>query len=71
MKLTVHVLDRYDFNKSNKDIASGVSDNVNGRFATLGWAKPFTTRGGLEKTVTWTIGASGSLVSPGSGAEHR
>ncbi|WP_371519762.1 RHS repeat-associated core domain-containing protein [Kitasatospora sp. NBC_01300] len=71
MKLTVHVLDRYDFNKRSKDIASGVSDNVNGRFATLGWAKPFITRGGLEKTVTWTIGESGSLASPGSGAEHR
>ncbi|MER7752219.1 hypothetical protein [Kitasatospora sp. NPDC097643] len=71
MKITIHALDQYDFNKGAKDITSKISDNVNGRFATLGWAKPFTTRGGLEKTVSWTIGRPGGTFSPDGGVEHR
>ncbi|MGW1174904.1 RHS repeat-associated core domain-containing protein [Kitasatospora sp. NPDC002543] len=71
MKLTVHVLDRYDFNLKAKDIGTGTPDSVNGRFATLGLAKPYMTRGGLETTVSWTIGATGSKSGGGNGVEHR
>uniref|UniRef100_UPI00069648FD RHS repeat domain-containing protein n=1 Tax=Streptomyces odonnellii TaxID=1417980 RepID=UPI00069648FD len=56
MRVTVHAKDRYDFNKGMADIASGASDDENGRFATLGWAKPFMVSGSLTRVVTWTRG---------------
>jgi hypothetical protein len=62
MKVTVHALDQYDFNDGAKDIRSGVPDNVNGRFATLGWAKPFLVRGTFTRNVTWTVGQAGSTT---------
>lgn len=46
----IYESDKYDFNAGQSDIASGASDNENGRFATLGWAKPFYTYGSLELT---------------------
>ncbi|MFE7327436.1 DNRLRE domain-containing protein [Streptomyces sp. NPDC057565] len=62
MKVTVHALDQYDFNDGAKDIRSGVPDDVNGRFATLGWAKPFLVRGTFTRNVTWTVGQAGSTT---------
>ena len=56
MDTTVHELDRYNFNKGMADIASGASDNENGRFEELGWAKSFTTTGEANFDVTWTEG---------------
>lgn len=38
------------------DIASGTPDEVNGRFATLGWAKPFISRGTVTRSATWWRG---------------
>ncbi|MFG2563640.1 hypothetical protein [Streptomyces sp. NPDC048496] len=60
MTITVHAMDRYDFNKDMTDKASGASDNENGRFTTLGWAKPFMVSGSLTRVVTWNRGDVGS-----------
>lgn len=43
--LTVHSEDRYNFNRDQTDMATGAEDNVNGRFAELGWATSFRTEG--------------------------
>ena len=57
MQTIVHEIDRYNFNKGMNDIASGASDNENGRFEELGWAKSFTTTGEAEFDVTWEQGS--------------
>jgi RHS repeat-associated protein len=54
MRATVHMQDRYNFNKDAKDIRSGQPDNENGRFSTLGWARPFTTYGSWTTSVSWS-----------------
>lgn len=56
MVLTLHEVDKYNFNKDMSDIASGASDNENGRFEELGWAKSFMTRGEMVRTITWKQG---------------
>ncbi|WP_067566666.1 hypothetical protein [Nocardia acidivorans] len=56
MDITVEAQDYYDFDKGKHDIATGASDAENGRFAELGWAKPFESHGSLTRTVTWDIG---------------
>ncbi|MCL2179126.1 MAG: hypothetical protein FWC28_08240 [Proteobacteria bacterium] len=56
MKITVNVLDRYNFNKGQKDIASGTPDDVNGRFEALGWAKSFNAKGDMTFEVKWKEG---------------
>ena len=56
MSATVHELDWYSFNSGQNDIASGASDNENGRFETLGWAKSFNTTGEAEFETTWSMG---------------
>lgn len=38
------------------DIATGTPDEINGRFAVIGWAHPFNTKGGLTRVVTWQDG---------------
>lgn len=45
---TVHELDRYNFNKGDADIKTGIKDADNGRFETLGWAKSFDTYGEVK-----------------------
>lgn len=55
------------FNPGAADIASGTKDEVNGRFAILGWAKEFKTYGSMKRTVTWTIGKIGSTTSVSGG----
>ncbi|MGH3916759.1 MAG: hypothetical protein ACRDTC_25600 [Pseudonocardiaceae bacterium] len=56
MEITVRGEDRYNFNGGQNDIATGASDNENGRFTEIGWAKPFDTHGSLTRTVTWQLG---------------
>lgn len=56
MEYTIHVKDRYNFNRGQSDIASGVSDDVNGVFAELGWAKSFITYGETTITISWEEG---------------
>lgn len=80
MTITVHAEDRYNFNKDSNDLATGTPDQVNGRFAELGWAKGFNTSGSITKTVTWTLGSPDAPVTtkpeeternPGGGREDR
>lgn len=52
INITVHELDRYNFDKGKSDITTGTKDDVNGRFESAGWAKSFTTRGTVERTIT-------------------
>lgn len=56
MNITVHADDEYNFDKGANDLATGTPDDVNGRFAQLGWAHEFHTEGALTRTVTWDIG---------------
>ncbi|GHU83608.1 hypothetical protein AGMMS50284_7470 [Clostridia bacterium] len=56
MKITFTFEDIYDFNKANqKDIDSGTSDAVNGRFSQLGWANRFKTYGSFTITKIWFL----------------
>ncbi|MEV1286366.1 RHS repeat-associated core domain-containing protein [Micromonospora sp. NPDC049679] len=66
MRITVRAEDRYNFNRGASDIATGVPDNVNGRFAELGWAKPFNSSGTLVRDVVWTVGSpsTASVTQP-------
>ncbi len=55
MNVTFDVYDVYDFNPNQQDIRTGIDDSVNGRFAELGWAKEFKTKGSLTKNIKWNI----------------
>jgi len=63
MIITIHEKDRYNFNGGAVDIATGLPDNANGRFAVLGWAKSFITNGKVEKKVTWKKGRISSTTT--------
>jgi uncharacterized protein YukE len=56
MEITVEGEDHYNFNRGQADIGSGASDDENGRFTEVGWAKPFDVHGQLTRTVTWELG---------------
>ncbi|MGB3708256.1 MAG: hypothetical protein WA998_08175 [Gordonia sp. (in: high G+C Gram-positive bacteria)] len=73
MTVTVHAVDRYDFNPGQHDIASGAPDDDNGRFTEIGWAKPFDSSGEITRTVSWKIGDPDSLTisDEGSPEENR
>ncbi|MGA5541742.1 EspA/EspE family type VII secretion system effector [Mycobacterium sp. NPDC051198] len=58
MTVTVHAEDHYNFNRGQSDIGTGASDNDNGRFTELGWAKPFDSHGEVTRTVTWELGST-------------
>jgi RHS repeat-associated protein len=63
MTITLHEKDRYNFNRGASDIATGLPDNANGRFAVLGWAKSFITNGKVVKKVTWQKGQESSTTN--------
>lgn len=63
MSSTVHEIDRYNFNAGMQDIASGASDNENGRFEELGWAKSFNTKGEVKFELSWETGNIDSSTS--------
>lgn len=56
MVITIHEKDRYNFNRGSLDIATHTPDEVNGRFAVLGWAHSFITNGTVVRYITWTRG---------------
>ncbi|MFC9967610.1 hypothetical protein ACFVH4_25570 [Nocardia ignorata] len=56
MDVTVEAMDYYNFNQGAEDLATGASDNENGRFAELGWAHDFETNGKVTRTVSWELG---------------
>lgn len=56
LNLTIYGEDKYNFNPGQYDIATGTSDNVNGRFEIVGWAKEYMQRGAAKvKTIEWTV----------------
>lgn len=63
MTITMHVTDKYNFNKGMSDIASGTPNAVNGRFSTLGWTKSFNTIGQATRIVTWNKGNIGNSTN--------
>lgn len=57
LSISIHAVDRYNFNKNSYDIASGCPDSINGRFAQLGWARSFMTYGWIDFDVVWRVGS--------------
>lgn len=62
MEVTIFVEDMYNFHKGRSDIASNISDNVNGRFVVLGWAKEFLTLGEIHFNVSWNYVKEGKTL---------
>lgn len=54
LNLTIHAEDRYNFNPTQKDIATGTPDDVNGRFEVVGIAKQYMHYSTFTTTITWT-----------------
>lgn len=67
--IKVNAIDRYNFNKGQQDIATGASDDENGRFEALGWAHSFDVSGELERKVSWDVGSiqNGEITGGSSG----
>lgn len=55
MEITLHAEDRYNFNAGAHDKATGIPNEENGRFESLGWARSYNSHGSLTRTVTWTL----------------
>jgi RHS repeat-associated protein len=47
--------DFYNFNKGDHDIATGLPDDINGRFEVFGWAKSFYSRGSIYTESKWKV----------------
>lgn len=71
MVINVNVIDRYNFNKKQQDIATGTPDEVNGRFESLGWAHSFDVSGELGREVTWTQGDTENRTVSGGDSDGR
>ena len=71
MTIRLHELDRYNFNRGASDIVTGTPDDANGRFAVLGWAQSFLTRGTIERTVAWERGDIPNSTTVTEGRSHR
>ncbi len=56
MDVSVNAQDYYNFDNGKADIATGAPDSANGRFAEIGWAKPFESHGNVTRTVSWELG---------------
>lgn len=70
MTITVHAEDYYNFNRGQSDIASNASDDENGRFAEVGWAKGYPQSGSVTRTVSWTVGDPAPVIES-AGEESR
>jgi RHS repeat-associated protein len=55
LHLTITMEDFYNFNKGEKDIATELPDDPNGRFEVLGWAKSFYSRGTMYTEWKWKV----------------
>jgi RHS repeat-associated protein len=55
LHLTITMEDFYNFNKGDHDIATGLPDDINGRFEVFGWAKSFYSRGTLYTEWKWKV----------------
>lgn len=54
MALTIHAEDQYNFNPGANDIATGISDDANGRFVIVGWAHGYRNSAEMHKQFSWT-----------------
>ncbi|WP_194834495.1 hypothetical protein [Nocardia sp. XZ_19_369] len=71
MDVTVSAQDYYNFDKGKHDKGTGVSDAENGRFAEIGWAKPFESSGSLTRTVSWEVGQPPSSATVDGGSDPQ
>ena len=71
MKITISMEDFYNFNNGQADLTTGASDNINGRFENLGWARSFYSRGRLTRTVKWCKGDAESSTRRSGGGRVR
>ncbi len=55
MNIEFYMEDMYNFNPGMKDIKTGIPDEANGRFAVLGFAKEFKTKGTMTLTINWNV----------------
>lgn len=53
MKMTLHAEDQYNFNPGMTDIATGISDNSNGRFVIVGFAHGYRNSSTLTRRFSW------------------
>jgi len=53
MELTIHAVDRYNFNPGMSDIATGTPDGANGVFEVTGLGKEFMQYGSYTTSITW------------------
>ncbi|AQT69306.1 RHS repeat-associated core domain protein [Anaerohalosphaera lusitana] len=60
--ISIEMEDWYNFNPAQNDIATGLPDEINGRFQRLGWAKAFFSRGKVERTVKWKRGKASTTT---------
>lgn len=52
-EITFHMEDMYNFNPGMSDIATGIPDNVNGRFQLVGLAKQYLNKGSYNTREVW------------------
>ena len=71
MTVTVNAADHYNFNRGESDIATGASDNENGRFSELGWAQGFDTSGQVTREISWLMGGAAESEVVDSGDPSR
>jgi len=53
MELVLHAEDQYNFNPGDNDIATGLSDDANGKFVIVGFAHGYFQSAILRKTFSW------------------
>jgi len=53
MNLVLHAEDQYNFNPGASDIATGVPDDVNGKFVVVGFAHGYYQSSVLRRTFSW------------------
>jgi hypothetical protein len=63
MRLVVTAEDYYNYNPGEADIATGIENDANRRFAELGWAAPFPTVSTLAVHVEWMLGDLGTTTA--------
>jgi RHS repeat-associated protein len=56
MTITIHMRDKYNFNKGMKDIIHGIKDDTLGQLESAGLAKQYWQKGSISKTMTWKRG---------------
>ncbi len=63
LQMTLHAEDRYNFDPSKKDVASGIKDEENGRFEQTGLAQQYTNRGEASRRIEWTGDADTAVAT--------